>query len=155
MELDSLRMGPVTLFATALVLPLPPDQADRRRDDQVELTAVRVSREHEEKLGAYVEDVSDPKKKMGFDLRSRRPDGEVRYIEVKGRARVGSLELTENEWAQAQNHPDRYWLYVVYNCETAPALRRIKDPAGKGIGRPKGGVTIDALEVLATDGEDD
>jgi hypothetical protein len=79
---------------------------------------------------------------------------EVRYIEVKGRAHVGSLELTENEWAQAQNHSDRYWLYVVYNCETSPVLRRIKDPAGKGIGPPKGGVTIDAIEVLATDGED-
>jgi superfamily II DNA or RNA helicase len=154
MELDSLRMGPVTLFATALVLPLPPGQTDRRRDDQVELTAVRVAREHEEKHGAFVEDLSDPTKKMGFDLRSLRSDGEVRYIEVKGRARVGSLELTENEWAQAQNHPDRYWLYVVYNCETTPVLRRIKDPAGKGIGRPKGGVTIDAIEVLATDEED-
>jgi len=155
MELDSLRMGPVTLYATALVLPLPAGQNDRRRDDQVEMTAVRVTREHEEKHGAFVEDVSDPTKKMGFDLRSRRPDGEVRYIEVKGRARVGGIELTENEWAQAQNHPDRYWLYVVYNCETTPVLRRIKDPAGKGIGRPKGGVTIDAIEVLATDGEDD
>ncbi len=155
MELDSLRMGPVTLFATALVLPLPAGASDRRRDDQVEQTAVRVARDHEERLGAEVEDVSDPTEKMGFDLRSRRPDGEVRYIEVKGRARVGGIELTENEWAQAQNHPDRYWLYVVYNCETTPVLRRIKDPAGKGIGRPKGGVTIDAIEVLATDGEDD
>ena len=155
MELDSLRLGPVTLYATALVLPLPAGQSDRRRDDQVEMTAVRAAQEHEERHGASVEDVSDPTKKMGFDLRSRRPDGEVRYIEVKGRARVGGIELTENEWAQAQNHPDRYWLYVVYNCETTPVLRRIKDPAGKGIGRPKGGVTIDALEVMATDGEDD
>jgi len=92
--------------------------------------------------------------KIGFDLRSRRPDGQVRYIEGKGRARVGGIELTENEWAQAQNHPDRYWLYVVYDCETAPVLRRIKDPAGKGIGRPKGSVTIEAIEVLATDGEE-
>lgn len=154
-ELDSLRMGPVTLFVTALVLPLPPHKADRRRDHKVEQTAVRIARAYEEKHGAYVEDVSDPAKKMGFDLRSYRPNGEVRYIEVKGRARMGDIELTENEWAQAQNHPDRYWLYVVYNCETTPVLRRIKDPAGKGIGRPKGGVTIDANEILAAEGEDD
>jgi SNF2 family DNA or RNA helicase len=154
MELDSLRLGPVTFYATALVLPIPPEQAERRRDDRIEQIAVRVAREHEESLGALVEDVSDPTKKMGFDLRSRRPDGQVRYIEVKGRARVGGIELTENEWAQAQNHPDRYWLYVVYDCETAPVLRRIKDPAGKGIGRPKGGVTIEAIEVMSLDTED-
>ena len=155
MELDSLRLGPVTLYATALVLPLPPSLAHHRRDDQVEQTAVRVTREHEEKLGAHVEDVSDPRRKMGFDLHSRRPGGEVRYIEVKGRARVGGVELTENEWAQAQNHPDRYWLYVVFNCETTPELRRIADPAGKDIGRPKGGVTIDAANLLEVEGEDD
>jgi hypothetical protein len=78
----------------------------------------------------------------------------VRYIEVKGRARVGGVELTDNEWRQARNHPERYWLYVVYNCDSTPTLRRIKDPAGKGIGKPKGGVTIDAIEVLGCEGED-
>jgi len=114
-----------------------------------------VAREFEERRGATVEDVSDPTKKMGFDIRSARSATEVRYIEVKGRARVGEVELTENEWAQARNHPDRYWLYVVYNCETTPVLRRIKDPAGRGIGRPKGGVTIDAVDIIATKGEEE
>ena len=145
----------MTIHATALVLPLPQGQSGLRRDDGVERIAGPVAREYEEARGASVEDVSNPTLKMGFDLRSRRPDGEVRYIEVKGRARVGGIELTANEWAQAQSHPDRYWLYVVYNCETTPVLRRIKDPAGKDIGRPKGGVTIDAIDVLATDEEDD
>ncbi len=154
MEVDSLRLGPVTIYAHALVLPVPADQVDRRRDDRIEAIAVRVAREHEMKHGATVDDVSDPMKKMGFDLRASRPDGEVRYIEVKGRARVGGVELTENEWRQAKNHPDRYWLYVVYNCDSTPTLRRIKDPAGKGIGKPKGGVTIDAIEVLGCEGED-
>ena len=90
---------------------------------------------------------------MGFDLRSTRPDGSVRYIEVKGRARVGDLELTPNEWAQANNHRERYWLYVVFNCDATPALKRIADPAGTGVGRPKGGVTIAAADLLGLPGE--
>jgi hypothetical protein len=31
-----------------------------------------------------------------------------------------------------------------------PALKRIADPAGKGIGRPKGGVTIGAAAALGS-----
>ncbi len=147
-EIDRLGLGPVTIYVRALVLPIPPEQAQRRRDDRVEKIAVQITRQHEEDLGALVEDVSDPRLKMGFDLRSTRSDGSVRYIEVKGRARVGDLELTPNEWAQANNHRDRYWLYVVFNCDTTPTLKRIADPAGKGIGLPKGGVTIDATDVL-------
>jgi hypothetical protein len=98
---------------------------------------------------SLIEDVSDPQLGMGFDLRSTRRDGSVRHIEVKGRARVGEVELTENEWNQAGNHRERYWLYVVFNCDSAtPELRRIPDPAGKGIGRPKGGVTIDVVDII-------
>jgi hypothetical protein len=109
---------------------------------------MKVARDHEVVCGATMEDVSDPQRKMGFDLRSVRPDGSVRFIEVKGRARVGDLELTPNEWAQANNHRDKYWLYVVFNCETKPELRRISDLVSKGIGQPKGGVIIDASDLL-------
>jgi hypothetical protein len=147
-EIDRVGLGTATVYVRALVLPIPVEQAQRRRDDKVEAIAVKVAREYEETRGAIVEDVSDPKRKMGFDLLSTHPDGPVRYIEVKGRARVGDLELTPNEWAQANNHRDKYWLYVVFNCETTPALRRIADPVAKGIGQPKGGVTIDAGDVL-------
>jgi len=114
---------------------------------------MKVARDHEVVCGAMVEDVSDPQCKMGFDLRSVRPDGSVRFIEVKGRARVGDLELTPNEWAQANNHRDKYWLYVVFNCETTPILKRIVDPVGYGIGRPKGEVTIDASDIESLSGE--
>lgn len=153
-EVDSLRLGPITIFARALVLPGIDDEAKRRRNDEIAATAMKVAAQHEKGLNAVVEDVSDPQLAMGFDLRSTRPDGEVRYIEVKGRARVGEVELTENEWDQAKNHPDRYWLYVVFNCDTTPTLRRIKDPAGRGIGKPKGGVTIDAVDILVWEGEE-
>jgi len=57
------------------------------------------------------------------------------------------------ESADAQR--DKYWLYVVFNCETKPELKRIADPAGKGIGRPKGGVTIDANDLVNLPGECD
>jgi len=64
------------------------------------------------------------------------------------------LELTP-ELVQANNRHDKYWLYVVFNCETKPELKRIPDPAGKGIGRPKGGVMIDADDLLNLSGECD
>ena len=38
----------------------------------------------------------------GCDLLSRGPDEEVRYIEVKGRAGVGAVEISENEWLKAE-----------------------------------------------------
>ena len=63
---------------------------------------------------------------------------------------MGAVELTENEWSQAGNHRDRYWLYVVYDCATpTPRLQRVSDPAGKGIGTPQGGVIIDAASILS------
>jgi hypothetical protein len=147
-EIDRIGLGQATIYVRALVLPIPPEQAQRRRDEKIEAIAMQLARAHEESFGATVEDVSDPQRKMGFDLRSVRPDGSVRFIEVKGRARVGDIELTPNEWAQANNHRDKYWLYVVFDCETTPTLRRIADLVGKGIGRLKGEVVIDATDVL-------
>ncbi|MGQ0604502.1 MAG: helicase-related protein [Anaerolineales bacterium] len=152
-EIDRMGLGSVIVYVRALVLPIPVEQAQRRRDEKVEAIAVKVARDYEEARGATVEDVSDPQRKMGFDLLSTHPDGAVRYIEVKGRARIGDLELTPNEWAQANNHRDRYWLYAVFNCETTPTLKRIPDPAGQGLGRPKGGVTIEASDILNLPGE--
>jgi hypothetical protein len=52
--------------------------------------------------------------------------------------------MKENEWAKACNLRDRYWLYVVYDCETPqPRLLRVRDPFGKLIVKAKGGVLID------------
>jgi hypothetical protein len=58
--------------------------------------------------------------------------GEVaRYIEVKGRAGVGDVALTPNEWIKAQRFGEQYWLYVVVNCKIKPELYLIQDPASK------------------------
>ena len=55
----------------------------------------------------------------------------VRYIEVKGRAGVGDVALTPNEWIKAQRFGDQYWLYVVVNCKSHPELHLIRNPASK------------------------
>ena len=85
----------------------------------------------------------------GLDLLSKRPDGSERGIEVKGRAGVGDIELTENEWAKACNLRERYWLYVAYDCASPnPRLFRVRDPFGRLMASPKDGVRIDERVIL-------
>jgi hypothetical protein len=59
------------------------------------------------------------------------------------------VELTANEWAQAANHRDRYWLYAVYDCEAVPWLYRVPDPFGRLLARATGAVRIKASDVMA------
>jgi Domain of unknown function (DUF3883) len=91
----------------AWVLPHPertsPGIAPMVRDDEVEQLAVRAVTAHEEARGWRVESVE--KDNRGFDLISRRPHPEdpktaveVRFIEVKGRAAVGEIALSSNEY---------------------------------------------------------
>jgi len=72
----------------------------------------------------------------GFDLVSRRfriddshEQIETRFIEVKGRAGVGEIALTANEYKAAQSLGDDYWLYVVFNCASEPQVTAIQNPA--------------------------
>jgi len=158
-EPELIGPGEVQFIAHALVVPSSDPEDLRRRDQEVEAIAMQVVRAWEEAVGATVLDVSTPAGAQaagliewpGFDLLSRRPDGEERAIEVKGRAGVGDVELSENEWIRADNLRQKYWLYVVYNCASdAPRLERVHDPFGKGIGRAKGGVVIAPQEVTGT-----
>ncbi|HKM55308.1 MAG TPA: DUF3883 domain-containing protein, partial [Isosphaeraceae bacterium] len=75
----------------------------------------------------------------GFDLISRRPHPEdprtaieVRFIEVKGRAGVGQIGLTANEYKTAQRLKGDYWLYTVFNCGGQPELHLVQDPSKLG-----------------------
>ena len=148
-EIENTQLGSVTVYARAFVTPAPAvDAVPIKTLRDAELIAVRVAIEHERERGAEVEDVSNPQLKKGFDLESRHPNGEVRYIEVKGRAGTASVELTENEWRQAANHGDRYWLYVVYHCDTIPQLHRCQDPFEKLIAKAKGSVIINAGDIM-------
>ena len=153
----------VIFLAHAFVVPSS-DPADKMRyDANVEAIAVQKAWAFEEALGASVRDVSTPERALaaglgewpGFDLLSHRPSGEELAIEVKGRASIGDVELSENEWIRACNHRERYWLYVVYDCaKSFPMLRRVRDPFGKLIVKTKERVVIDEQAIFAAAEED-
>jgi len=156
-EIELIEPGTVEFVAHALVIPSD-DPADRQqRDDEIERIAMEHAMAHEEARGAEVLDVSTPGKARmagladwpGFDLLSTHPETGKRGIEVKGRARRGEILLSENEWASAINHKDNYWLYVVFDCTSArPQLFPVRNPYEHLVARPKGGVVIQAGEIV-------
>jgi hypothetical protein len=156
-EPELIAPGEVTFLAHALVIPSGDPEDRKRYDRDVEMEAVRQAWAYEEAHGAVVTDVSTAalalaaglEEHPGYDLLSRRPDGEIRLIEVKGRAMIGDVELSENEWIKAHTHGDVYWLYAVYRCATpSPQLRLVQNPVKHKIGHPKGGWVIDAQEIF-------
>jgi superfamily II DNA or RNA helicase len=111
----------------------PEAQADLRFAT-IERIAVQAAVAFEEARGCKV--VSVESDTRGFDLISRRPISdtareqiETRFIEVKGRAAVGEIALTANEYKTAQRLGDDYWLYVVLNCASQPQVTTIQNPA--------------------------
>ena len=149
-EIENTQLGPVTIYVRAFVTPSPIEEVPTKTLRDAEAIAIKAAINYECERGAEVKDVSNPSLKKGFDLQSRHPNGEVRYIEVKGRTGVASVELTENEWRQAANHRDRYWLYVVYHCDTdEPRLYPCRDPFGTLIGRVTGSIRINAGDIMS------
>ena len=131
----------ITHLGRAWIVPHPertsPQLAPMVRDDEIEQIAVRLAIAHEEARGWVVESVESANR--GFDLISRRPHPEdaktfieVRFIEVKGRAGVGVVALSSNEYQTAQRLKGDYWLYVAFNCAGAPQLHVVQDPARLG-----------------------
>jgi len=125
----------------AWVVPHPerdsPNIAPMVRDAEIERIAVEVARRHEEDRGWVVASVEAENR--GFDLISRRPHPEdpqtfleVRFIEVKGRASVGVIALSENEYRTAERLKADYWLYAVFNCAGTPELHVVQNPARLG-----------------------
>lgn len=84
-------------------------------DEEVERIGMDIAMMYERENGREPEDVS--KENLGFDIRSKDNYGNVRYIEVKARADIGSVALTQNEWFKAQRLGDDYYLYVVWNAK--------------------------------------
>jgi superfamily II DNA or RNA helicase len=124
-------LADVTRLGSAWVLPHPDRTGELRAmvsDPAVEAVAMQVAIEHERARGWQPEDVSAENR--GFDILSRSPDGaQVRFIEVKGRAGTGQIALTANEFRTAERLGRDYYLYVVYDCATAPRLIVHRDPA--------------------------
>ena len=128
-------------LGSAWVRPHPerttPGIASMVRDEEIERIAVQTAIAYEEARGWQVASVE--KENRGFDLISRRPHPEdpqtaieIRFIEVKGRAGVGEIALTTNEYRTAERLRNDYWLYAVFNCASLPKLHTIQDPIKLG-----------------------
>jgi superfamily II DNA or RNA helicase/DNA-binding XRE family transcriptional regulator len=157
-EPELVAPGGVTFIAHALVVPSSDPEDQKRHDAEVERIAMHYAWAHEEAAGATVKDVHTPElaraaglpDNPGFDLLSIRPGGEKRAIEVKGRAGVGEVEVSANEWAKACNIREGYWLFVAYDCATPnPRLLRVQDPFGNLLAKAKGSMVISVSEIIA------
>jgi hypothetical protein len=114
-------------------------------DPEIERIGMEKAMEYEIRNGRVPEDVSS--ENLGFDIRSKDGDGKMRYlekvggkrglsefqdIEVKARAGVGAVALTQNEWFKAERFKDEYYLYVVFQAASKsklPELMIIQNPA--------------------------
>lgn len=122
-------IGDIDHLGRAWVLPFAEASKyqELRRDTEIEQIAMRSAEAYERERGRLPEDVSSQDR--GFDLLSRNPaTEEVRFIEVKGRAGIGEVALTRNEYDTAGRLRAAYWLYVVYNCGLTPELHAIQNP---------------------------
>ena len=98
-----------------------------RRDDEVEAIAMDVAMRYERSRGWTPTDVSQDGEH--YDIRSEGPNGEKRFIEVKGRSETGAIILTGPEVDKLRQLGGRAWLYIVTFCKASrPRLRIIQDP---------------------------
>src|SRR3989441_23913 len=99
------------------------------RDEEVERLGMEISMRYERNEQREPEDVST--ENLGFDIRSKDSEGKIRYVEVKARAGIGPVALTQNEWFKAQRLGNDYYLYAVWNVGKDPNAkpRVIQDPA--------------------------
>lgn len=79
---------------------------------RIETLAMNAVMEAERQMGYFPTDVSAEKR--GYDIESLRPDGSLRFIEVKGRVKgADTVSVTKNEVLTALNKPDDYYLVLV------------------------------------------
>jgi hypothetical protein len=137
----NLTISDIQHHGRAWVLPHPerksPGMFQMVQDEEIEKMAVQAVIAYEEARGWRVESVEQDSR--GFDLISRKPHPEdpqtaveVRFIEVKGRAGVGEIALTSNEYRTAERLKNDYWLYVVFNCASKSEIHTVQDPASLG-----------------------
>ncbi len=128
-EVTLARKPPIFAGAIRVIPSTGDDDIDvpPHNKSEIEQIGMEAATRHEEEHGHVVEDISA--ENLGFDLRSKTPDGKVRCIEVKARADRTPVVLTSNEWFRAKQLKDDYFLYVVLNASTQPELYIIQNPA--------------------------
>lgn len=117
-------------------------------DPDAEKVAISTVVTELERLGFDVDDRQTAR--LGYDLYARhRTTREQRLIEVKGlQAELRAVWLEQNEWAQAQQRGDEYWLYVVDSCGTTPTVHlRQQNPAAVLTGSR----SIERLQISVTE----
>lgn len=124
-----LTMSTPQFIGAIRVIPHPQfKEIEPTTDSEIEARGMAIAMEYERNAGRSPEDVSN--ENIGYDIRSVDRDGNIRYIEVKARARVGDVALTQNEWFKAQRFGKDYYLYVIFNAGTdKPELYIISNPA--------------------------
>jgi len=125
-----------TILGAIRVIP-EKTHTDMVSDEEIEKIGMKIAMEYEQSQGRTPEDVS--LQDLGYDIRScdlpadtqAGEKANYRYIEVKARAKEGTVALTPNEWLMAQRLKEEYWLYVIVNAATNPELYLIQNPASK------------------------
>ncbi len=119
--ISALRVQPLTAPPAAV-------QDEMHSRAEIERIGMEMTMRYEQRQGRRPEDVSA--ENLGYDVRSTASDGTLRYIEVKARAGVGQVALTQNEWFTAQRMGTDFYLYVVLDAAGPnPQLYIIRDPA--------------------------
>ncbi|BCX03094.1 MAG: helicase [Candidatus Roseilinea sp.] len=120
-------------LAAVRVLPmlLPAGADEMHSDPAIEQAGMALVLRYERDHGRQPQDVAAENR--GYDVLSLDPQrGARRYIEVKARAGVGRVALTQNEWFTAQRLGEDYYLYVVMNAAAAqPELYIVRNPAAR------------------------
>jgi len=101
-------------------------------DPAVERAAVDAVLDYERERGRTA--VEMPHANPGFDVHSESPDGDVRYIEVKGTAvRWGDqgVAISSRQYLEGQQRREQFWLYVVDRALTHPKVHPIQDPVSQ------------------------
>ncbi len=97
--------------------------------DLVDSAAIAAALAYEHERGRIAFQM--PHDNPGYDIRSEHPDGEVRFIEVKGTAvRWGEqgVAISSRQYFEAQHQRENFWLYVVDQSTTTPHVHAIQDP---------------------------
>jgi superfamily II DNA or RNA helicase len=124
----NLTMSTPVFLGIVRVKPIAHVEEAMKSDPEIERRGMEVVMKYEKDAGRTPEDVS--KENLGFDIRSKDATGNFRYIEVKARAKVGAVALTQNEWFKAQRLGNDFYLYVVWNAPNVNASPRIiQNPA--------------------------